>query len=122
MAKENKEETVLTIHDFKVMIEGMDMVLGDDWYPTEVQWKRIRKKLDQIIVNVERPAPYNVALPGAPVDSSILSTFPQVPVAADVPIGEAPPTFQRETTLSDGSAGVKTPDIDTSGGYDSGFV
>ena len=96
MAKDKKEkETVLTIHDFKVMIEGMDMVLGDNWYPTETQWKRIRQKLDSIIDNVDRPQPNprsNVALPGTPVDN-LINNFPLTPVAADVPIGEAPPSF-----------------------------
>ena len=125
--KEDTKDTVLTIHDFKVMIEGMDMVLGEDWYPTESQWKRIREKLDLIIDSADRPVTHvntNVALPGAPVDNSILNTFPaELPVAADIPIGEAPPVFQaQEVKLSDGSKGVKTPDIDTSGGYDSGFV
>ena len=46
MSKEKKEEKVVTIRDFKVLIEGMDMVLGDNWVPTDEQWKRIRTKID----------------------------------------------------------------------------
>ena len=100
MSDENKKEEekkVLTIRDFKVMIEGMDMVLGDDWYPTEAQWKPIRAKIDLMIDTSERPVTNtrtmypesNVVMPGGSIDN-LVANFPQVPVAADIPIGETP--------------------------------
>ena len=121
--KEEKEVKVLTIRDFKVMIEGMDMVLGDDWYPTEEQWKRIRGKIDNLIVSAEQPTNrlmYPVVNPGQPTEASLLANFPEVPVATDIPIGEVPaptgsaltppaltppaPTPPPETTVVDGEA------------------
>lgn len=94
-----KEDKLVTIRDFKVMMEGMDMVLGDDWTPTEAQWKRIRGKIDAMIETSERPVvnTRNFTRPVLPVDPALSSTdneliraFPAVPVADDVPIGEAP--------------------------------
>jgi len=105
MSKEMKEDKLVTIRDFKVMMEGMDMVLGDDWTPTDAQWKRIREKIDAMIDTAERPAtitrvydrgvlPVDPARPSS-VDPTLSSTdnelarsFPAVPVAEDVPIGE----------------------------------
>ena len=90
-----KEEKIVTIRDFKVMMEGMDMVLGDDWTPTDAQWKRIREKIDAMIDTSERPV--NTRYYSGPVDPSLSTSdnelarsFPAVPVADDVPIGEIP--------------------------------
>jgi len=91
-----KEDKLVTIRDFKVMMEGMDMVLGDDWTPTDAQWKRIRGKIDAMIETSERPT-VNARYFAPPVDPSLSTTdnelarsFPAVPVADDVPIGEVP--------------------------------
>ena len=94
-----KEDKLVTIRDFKVMMEGMDMVLGDDWTPTDAQWKRIRGKIDAMIETSERPI-VNTRIfdhGGLPVDPSLSTTdnelarsFPAVPVAENVPIGEVP--------------------------------
>jgi len=89
--KENKGVEVLTIRDFKVMIEGMDMVLGENWYPTEEQWGRIRKKINNLIDSSDTRRPPPVVMPGVPLDDkALIDNFPQVPVASDVPIGEVP--------------------------------
>ncbi len=93
-----KEDKLVTIRDFKVMMEGMDMVLGDDWTPSEAQWKRIRVKIDAMIETSERPV-VNTRnfVPSLPVDPSLSTSdnelarsFPAVPVADGVPIGEVP--------------------------------
>ncbi len=132
MSEDKKETKTLTIRDFKVMIEGMDMVLGEDWYPTEAQWKRIRDKINLLIetadyqvmntnMNTRPIAPTsNVALPQVPVDN-LMAGFPQVPVP-NVLVDPTIPLVSSLTQLADGSKGVKTPDIDTTGGYDSKFV
>lgn len=94
-----KEDKLVTIRDFKVMMEGMDMVLGDDWTPTDAQWKRIREKIDAMIETSERPI-VNTRnfVPGIlpvdpslnPTDNELARSFPAVPVAENVPIGEVP--------------------------------
>ncbi len=94
----DKEEKIVTIRDFKVMMEGMDMVLGDDWTPTEAQWKRIREKINAMIDTSERPITNTRNfVPGLPVDptlstadNQLVRSFPTVPVADDVPIGQQP--------------------------------
>ncbi|KKN16640.1 hypothetical protein LCGC14_0973940 [marine sediment metagenome] len=90
-----KEEKIVTIRDFKVMMEGMDMVLGDDWTPTEAQWKRIREKINAMIDTAERPNT-RTFVPGMPVDptlstadNELIKSFPTIPVADDIPIGQA---------------------------------
>lgn len=89
--KENKGVEVLTIRDFKVMIEGMDMVLGENWYPTEEQWGRIRKKINNLIDSSDTRYRPNVVMPGDPVDNKVLlANFPEIPVASNIPIGEVP--------------------------------
>lgn len=145
-----KEAEIVTIHDFKSMLIGMDLVLGDNWTPTEQQWGRIRKKLDALIETAERPRgavpPPSFQPVGAiPVDptlnvteNDILRSFPDVPAAEDIPIGQpgpagqsalAPPARVPQATPSvrppmstvEGEQ-VKTPDIDSSQGYKSSFV
>jgi hypothetical protein len=141
-----KEAEIVTIHDFKSMLVGMDLVLGDEWTPTEDQWKRIRKKLDALIETAEQPNTTVIRRNSAPVDSGsnvpendLLRNFPQVPVAGDVPIGEAAPTGQsalapppqvprpanpgpRPPMATSDKEQVRTPDIDSSSGYKSSFV
>ena len=166
MSEENKkpekkevEEEIVTIHDFKSMLIGMDLVLGDNWVPDEKQWARIRKKLDALIETAERPGgvapsfpPYvpgnNPVVNAAPVDpnasltdAELVRSFPSVPggVPESIPMGEAAPAGPSALTpppaapplqappvaapVADGSGTqVKTPDIDSSGGYKSSFV
>ena len=91
--KKKKEDEIVTIRDFKAMIVGMDMIMGDDWTPDEKQWKRIRAKIDALLETVEHPNTYassNVA-PNANVsEDRLISTFPAVPAVEAVPVGMQP--------------------------------
>ena len=133
--KEKKEEKVVTIRDFKVLIEGMDMVLGDDWVPTEEQWKRIRAKIDAMIETEDRAADRPVDSTRVVADGRLPSNFPVVP--SNIPAGAAslppapsaltpppaaPPAIAPGSVPTLESAQVKTPDIDSSKGYSSQFV
>ena len=99
---EKKEEReIVTIQDFKSMLIGMDLILGESWTPNEQQWKRIRSKLDALLETADRPVltprpfvpgsgPASV-VPNLNVsDHELISAFPAVPVAANVPIGMQP--------------------------------
>jgi len=127
---DNKEDEIVTINDFKSMLVGMDLILGDDWTPDENQWKRIRAKIDALIVTHEQPKAVRSTVPGylPPVDSNLnvsenelLRSFPNVPVgeaAEAAPAGQSaliPPQVAPTDK-------VKTPDIDSSAGYKSTFV
>lgn len=135
MSEEKKE--VITVRDFKSMIEGMDMIMGDDWTPNEDQWRRIRKKIDALIETETQPKP--LAAGGQPVvGGSVLSKFPtsvpaSIPSNAELatpPSSLTPPVAQpvipksvASGPVADGTvARVKTPDIDTSSGYQTGYV
>ena len=139
MAKDKKENKVVTIRDFKVLIEGMDMVLGDDWVPTEDQWKRIRTKIDAMIETedraADRPVPGNVDPVRSSSDNELLSSFPVVPStipagaaalppepSALAPPAPAPAPLAPSAMPTLEGAEVKTPDIDSSKGYSSRFV
>ena len=147
MSEENKkvekEAEIVTIKDFKSMLVGMDLILGDSWTPNEAQWKRIRAKIDALIETAERPATRDF-YPQIPVDLSpnsseanLLKGFPSVPssIPAGVPVTPGPSaltppgaptpvqTPRAPAPVADGSgAQVKTPDIDSSKGYKSSFV
>ena len=136
MSKENKdnvdkEKEIVTINDFKSMLVGMDLILGDEWTPDEKQWKRIRNKINSLIVTHERPVRSAAAVYNRPpVDSNLnvsenelLNSFPNVPVDNSVPIGAAP-SGQSALVPSQVAPtdNVKTPDIDSSTGYKSTFV
>lgn len=147
MSKENKNkdstdstdkiDEIITINDFKSMLIGMDLILGDQWTPDENQWKRIRKKIDVLIETHERSGGVASAVPPLvgpsshlPVDSNLnisdaelLRSFPSVPVVTAIPIGELEPTSSALTpTPADNNGPIKTPDIDSSAGYKSEFV
>jgi len=109
--KVDKVDEIVTIHDFKSMLVGMDLILGDKWTPDENQWQRIRKKIDALIETHERPGGVARSLPpltgpgNVPVDSNLnvseaelLRSFPSVPVDNSVPIGEAGPAGQSALT------------------------
>ncbi len=98
-AKEVEDE-IVTINDFKSMLIGMDLILGDKWTPDENQWGRLRKKIDALIETAERPvvntrnfAPNvvpNVASNANVSETELISTFPAVPAAENVPVGMQP--------------------------------
>lgn len=146
MSEKNKkpEDEVVTIRDFKSMIVGMDMIMGEDWTPNESQWKRIRKKIDALIETSERPM-HDRPIANQPVvrgsdlsEAKLAGNFPQIPAPENIPIGEAAPGGQSALTptprppapvtpranapIADGRERVKTPDIDSSDGYKSSFV
>ncbi len=94
--KKTKEEEIVTIQDFKSILVGMDLILGDNWTPDENQWKRIRTKIDALIKTAEQPAGtrrYNIpnVVPNTNVsENELIRTFPSVPAAENVPIGQQP--------------------------------
>ncbi len=119
---------VVTIQDFKSILVGMDLILGDQWTPDENQWRRIRKKIDALIKTHERPVDSNRNI--SETESLRFSGWPSVP-ATVVPVSELTPVSalippaipQPNPAVADGSgAKVKTPDIDSRTGYKSEFV
>ena len=129
-----KENDNVTIQDFKSILVGMDLILGDQWTPDENQWKRIRRKIDALIETHERSVDSNRNV--SETESLRFPEWPSVPANANVPVGEVPiqsalvpsalvppAVAQPNTAVADGSgAQIKTPDIDSRSGYKSGYV
>jgi len=100
MSKEKKnvkkevEDEIVTIRDFKAMIVGMDMIMGDDWTPDEKQWKRIRAKIDALLETVDSPNTHTFSSSVAPsvnvAEDELIRTFPAVPAVEAVPVGMQP--------------------------------
>ena len=159
----DKNEAI-SVKAFKSMIEGMDMVSGDDWTPTAEQWKRIRAKIEQLEesfvpkVHPTAPAPTRVPqdVPGSRlIPSPVVGDAPVVnsdnpwengtgsmpDVQGGVPAGEVSmgesmsalvpnpaakvrqvPHQTEPAPGTDNPETVKTPDIDSTAGYDSPFA
>lgn len=128
--KPQVETEIVTINDFKSMLIGMDLILGDQWTPDEGQWRRIRKKIDALIETHGKPvdSTRNVS------ETQLLRSFPTWPVPnvpTNVP-GESTPGESAlippagpliPPSVADGSGTkVKTPDIDSTTGYNTPFV
>ncbi len=122
---DNKEDEIVTINDFKSMLVGMDLILGDEWTPDGNQWKRIRAKIDALIVTHEQPRTVRSTVPSynPPVDSNLnVSENELLRSIPNVPIGEAPAQSVLVPSQVAPTDNVKTPDIDSTTGYKSTFV
>ena len=74
----------ISVKAFKSMIEGMDMVSGEDWTPTDEQWQRIRAKIEQLEETVEQ---VRVVAPRPDVPGSRLQPErTAAPVVGDAPV------------------------------------
>ncbi len=124
--KSKVENDNVTIQDFKSILVGMDLILGDQWTPDENQWKRIRKKINALIKTHERSVDSNRNV--SETESLRFPEWPSVPVTAPVgdpvPIQSAlvPQAVPVEGVADGSGSQVKTPDIDSRSGYKSGFV
>lgn len=95
---------------FKAWLSGIEEMQGDDWVPNIEQWKRIKEKL----MAIEESVPMLETAPPPPLQH-YTSPYIQAPQSLR---NNIPPTH-----IPSGSGlalpGVKTPDIDSSGGYTS---
>jgi len=115
MAAKKKVKTKdVSLSEFHAWLEGVEEMQSADWAPSKDQWKTIREKINNILVEespevaapVRRAAPV-YATPAHPAAPSILQDLTASP-AQQAPANVNSP---------------KTPDIDTSDGeYKSGFV
>lgn len=108
---ESTEDTGISLSEFKAWLEGVEEMQADDWAPSRVQWERIRAKFMQIrndpVSSIKYPA--NVRAPAAFGPAYV----PEVP-------SRPQPLPQGMLTGLEGRA--KTPDIDSSNGYQSSLV
>ena len=119
--KTQKERTV-SFSEFQAWLEGVEEMQPDDWAPSLEQWRRIRSKIDTVVTDeseegtvvnnvVPRPAPKPAPRPRQPAPRPTTSALDESSAL---------------TPASHNSAGagtaVKTPDIDSSGGYTTSLI
>ena len=154
----------ISVKAFKSMVEGMDMIGGDDWSPSPEQWKKIREKIELLDETVEVVSAPAVDVPGSravvapvqPVERPVANpdnpwengtaVMPNTP--GGVPEGEVTmgksmsaltpqptgpnvktrtvprqnqPPVEAPVARVEGEQ-VKTPDIDSTAGYESPFA
>lgn len=135
-----KDERPVSVAEFKAMIQGIDLLAGEKFQPNPEQWKRIRSMIDrledtpQTIANgpatiTRMIAPNPVVNPNNPLDND-------APMAAPAPPGGVPagqvvqgastsaltPNVAPPPPAGTAEDPLKTPDIDSSDGYKSGYV
>lgn len=132
-----------TISEFQMWLAGAFSLQGEDWVPTSDQWDMI---VDIIYKLKDRPTgatrqtvrnetPAAIVHHPAPVlqhlqqDPPVMSDVPVVgdpnppftPPEANLPLSELQKLRESGSSVVGSGKAVKTPNIDTSGGYKSGF-
>lgn len=108
---DTNEDSTISLAEFKAWLQGVEEMQDADWAPTLVQWRRIRAKFMLIeqsgpptrrhMTYAEQPHQYGPAY--APEQQSRPQPLPP--------------------GLTSGLGGkTKTPDIDSTNGYNSNFV
>ena len=134
-----------TLNEFRAWLSGVEEMQDDGWIPNETQWELIRQRIGLIKaeeVEVKpvhvgagvQPRPQHMAQPQVPVDASGIPTLPAASssfdnvevvgstagasnLATPKPMQAAPKRLQQAV-----EGPVRTPDIDSSTGYQSGFA
>lgn len=125
-----------SLTEFRAWLSGVEEMQDPGWIPNESQWELIRQRIDLI----EEPQPVqtnhvhynhngqpdNPPQNGDPLIPQVPSAFDRVQVVAptsssllEVPQARAAPAPMRRKPLV---GSEKTPDIDSTTGYNSGFV
>lgn len=140
--KGSKRAIKISLRDFKQWLAGVEDMQPEDWTPTAEQWSRIREQIDMIkeTVTVETteeqstttahttpqaPAPFfDSAPPGIELPPSALPAIQPPSQNTALERGRpAPMVAPSNSSMVRAESGMtaKTPDIDSSGGYQTGF-
>lgn len=113
--KSQKKQAGTSLALFKAWLAGIEEMQGEDWHPNAEQWKRIKEKL----MSVEETV---AAEPEQPYRQPVMQYQPQQSFLP-APVMHAPPNSAMQFGDPAGQLpGVRTPDIDSSGGYSSALV
>lgn len=120
--KSQKKSTGTSLALFKAWLTGIEEMQGDDWHPDANQWKRIKEKL----MSVEEPTapeaePHQYRPPVMNYQQPDQFYAPAPPMPPMPQMNSAMQTAN-PTTAGTSLPGVRTPDIDSSGGYKSSLV
>jgi len=121
----DKQQNEITVKEFKMWLEGVIEMQDEDWIPDARQWKKILDKIYEISENVQlsnnRSFEREEFVPRLSIDS-----YPSQPIQyAPGGLGFVAPAPQPNVALfasDNGNIPTRTPNIDTSTGYDTPFV
>lgn len=125
-----QEKPHLTVKEFRMWLEGVIEMQDEDWVPDARQWKRILGKIYDI---ADVPSQHQNFTPSPMLDYPVSyrnETIPavQAPVSYQMAPSGLNATAPRATNLNGPFAGdngqvpVRTPNIDTTTGYDTPFA
>lgn len=129
------EKEEITLDKFKAWLEGVEEMQDDNWFPTAVQWNKIREKIDLIGDGLNGYVPVQVARQQPAVQQNMVVP-PQSalddgyhPISEGHTQADPPSEYGRPNgptssfTGEPGAPPVTTPNIDTSeSGYSSSFA
>jgi len=111
-----KRKKKISLAEFRAWLEGVEELQPMDWSPSLDQWQLTRNKINLIIeptVTNPTPGPSHQAQARTPQG---IAGFPVPGGGTALPPPTPPPSAISEQSV------VKTPDIDSSGGYESDFT
>jgi len=118
---EDKKEKTITLEQFRAWLEGVEEMQEEGWAPDVRQWTKIRERIDMIQSTPSQPQ--QVVHAPQPTQQTF---FPPPQQSVFEPQGEPPPKVKLnpQAPIADDPTGkipVKTPDIDSTKGYESTF-
>lgn len=131
--KTAKPSKQLTLGEFRAWLSGVEEMQADDWYPDPQQWKTIRAKIEEVIDNPNSRTSNARYVEDAPRE--IRPAGPSMLTGMDPRMSMAPgmanpnmPQITNTDTMAGGPvdrntpiARIKTPNIDSSRGYNPAF-
>lgn len=113
--KSQKKQAGTSLALFKAWLAGIEEMQGEDWYPNAEQWRRIKEKLMSV---EEAVAPE----PEQPYRQPVMQ-YQQPQAFLPAPVMQAHNSAMQFANPAGGQLpGVRTPDIDSTGGYESGLI
>ena len=125
MAAKRTRTKKISVKEFVAWLGGVEEMQPDGWAPSTEQWQVIREKIntidskDVIKVPIAAPPSPQAAITYAQPVAQQPSSFAPPPAASNVvPAGPADPMMAAAST----GGPIKTPDIDSTNGYESNFT
>lgn len=124
----NEKRPQLTVKEFRMWLEGVIEMQAEDWVPDMRQWNRI---LDKIYDIADTPSTYPPTFTPSPMldlNTHRNETTMVAPTSYQMAPSGLNATVPRATNLNGPFAGdngqvpVRTPNIDTTTGYDTPFA
>ena len=120
--KSKSKKGKITLDEFRAWLSGVEEMQPEGWHPSDTQWSTIRNKMD--LIDDSEPAQVLTTTPAVvshnPYQPQHQPAAPQQFPASTME-GTVAPRVQSLQPMGATPGSLKTPDIDSSQGYKSGF-